>query len=117
MGFAAGVRVGPYEILALLGAGGMGEVYKARDPRLHRIIALKPLPAGKVADAGRKRRFVVEAQAASRLNHPNIVTIHDVSEENGVYFIAMEFVARRALEFTMPLLDKRTECLSFSKLP
>lgn len=98
MALAAGVRVGPYEILALLGAGGMGEVYKARDTRLQRVIALKTLPAEKVADAERKRRFLVEAQAASRLNHPNIVTIHDISEENGVCFIAMEFVAGNTLQ-------------------
>src|SRR5258707_8537091 len=98
MAFAAGVCIGPYEILALLGAGGMGEVYKARDTRLHRIIALKTLSAEKVADADRKRRFLVEAQAASRLNHPNIVTIHDISEENGVCFIAMEYVAGTTLE-------------------
>jgi serine/threonine-protein kinase len=98
MAFAAGVCIGPYEILALLGAGGMGEVYKARDTRLHRIIALKTLPAEKVADADRKRRFLVEAQTASRLNHPNIVTIHDISDENGVCFIAMEFVAGTTLE-------------------
>src|SRR5713226_1733319 len=98
MALAPGVRIGPYEILALLGVGGMGEVYKARDTRLHRVIALKTLPAEKVADADRKRRFLVEAQAASRLNHPNIVTIHDISEENGVCFIAMEFVAGTTLE-------------------
>jgi serine/threonine protein kinase len=60
----------------------MGEVYKARDTRLHRLIALKILPAEKVADADRKRRFLVEAQAASKLNHPSIVIIHDISEEN-----------------------------------
>src|SRR6266567_1639239 len=98
MAFAAGVRIGPYEILALLGAGGMGEVYKARDTRLNRVIALKILPMEKVADADRKRRFLVEAQAASRLNHPNIVTIHDISEENSVCFIAMEYVAGTTLE-------------------
>ena len=62
MAFAAGVRVGPHEILAFLGAGGIGEVYKARDTRLHRIIALKTLPAEKVADAERKLRFLVEAR-------------------------------------------------------
>src|SRR6266699_2798005 len=90
--------IGPYEILALLGAGGMGEVYKARDTRLNRVIALKILPMEKVADADRKRRFLVEAQAASRLNHPNIVTIHDISEENSVCFIAMEYVAGTTLE-------------------
>src|ERR1700691_5204249 len=98
MAFAAGVRLGPYEILALLGAGGMGEVYRARDTRLQRIIALKTLPAGRVADAGRKQRFLAEAQAASRLNHPNIVTIHDILEENGACFIAMEYVAGATLE-------------------
>jgi eukaryotic-like serine/threonine-protein kinase len=96
MAFAAGDCIGPYEILALVGAGGMGEVYKARDTRLHRVIALKTLPAAEVAD--RKRRFLVEAQAASRLNHPNIVTIHDISEENGICFIAMEYVAGSTLE-------------------
>src|SRR5229473_466768 len=98
MALAAGVRIGPYEILALLGVGGMGEVYRARDTRLQRVIALKTLPAEKVADADRKRRFLIEAQAASRLNHPNIVTIHDISEENGVWFIAMEYVAGTTLE-------------------
>jgi serine/threonine protein kinase len=98
MAFNAGVHIGPYEILALLGAGGMGEVYKARDTRLHRLIALKILPAEKVADADRKRRFLVEAQAASKLNHPNIVIIHDISEENSVCFIAMEYVPGTTLE-------------------
>jgi eukaryotic-like serine/threonine-protein kinase len=98
MAFAAGVRVGPYEILSLLGVGGMGEVYKARDTRLHRIIALKTLPAEKVADAERKLRFLVEARAVSRLNHPNVVTIYDISEENGVCFIAMEYIAGTTLE-------------------
>jgi serine/threonine protein kinase len=76
----------------------MGEVYKARDTRLHRTVALKTLPADKVADAERKRRFLVEARAASRLNHPNIVTIYDISEENGVCFIAMEYVGGTTLE-------------------
>jgi serine/threonine protein kinase len=80
----------------------MGDVYKARDTRLQRVIALKTLPAEKVADAEGKRRFLVEAQAASRLNHPNIVTIHDISEENGVCFIAMEYVAGTTLEQANP---------------
>lgn len=98
MAFSARARIGPYEILALLGAGGMGEVYKARDTRLHRIIALKTLPPEKVADADWKRRFLIEARAASKLSHPNIVTIHDILEENGVCFIAMEYVAGTTLE-------------------
>ena len=76
----------------------MGEVYKARDTRLDRIVALKTLPADKVADAGRKRRFLYEARAAASLNHPNIVTIYDVTEENGACFIAMEYVPGSTVE-------------------
>ena len=98
MALAAGDHIGRYEILGLLGAGGMGEVYKAHDTRLQRVIALKILAADKVADDDRKRRFLVEAQAASKLNHPNIVAIYDISEENGVCFIAMEYVAGATLE-------------------
>ena len=98
MALASGALIGPYEILSLLGAGGMGEVYKARDTRLHRVIALKTLPAEKVSDAERKRQFLIEARAASQLNHPNIVTIHDIFELNGAYFIAMECVAGMTLE-------------------
>jgi serine/threonine-protein kinase len=104
------MHIGPYEILDLLGAGGMGEVYKARDTRLRRIIALKTLPAEKIGQAERKQRFLIEAQAASRLNHPNIVTIYDVLEESGVCFIAMEYVAGTTLEVAcagrgLPLKD------------
>lgn len=98
MALDAGVRIGPYEILSLLGAGGMGEVYKARDVRLHRLIALKTLRAEWVSDADRKRRLLTEAQAVSKLNHPNIVTIYDISEANGICFIAMEYVAGTTLE-------------------
>src|SRR3984885_2682583 len=110
MSFAGGVHIGPYEILTALGAGGMGEVYKARDTRLNRVIALKALPAENVADADRKRRFLVEARAASRLNHPNIVTIYDIFEENSVCFIAMEYIAGDTLDQTnagsgIPLKD------------
>ena len=76
----------------------MGEVYKARDSRLERIVAVKTLPADKIGDADRKRRFLLEARAAARLNHPNIVTIYDVSEEHGACLIAMEYVAGATLE-------------------
>jgi len=102
MALSAGACVGPYEILALLGTGGMGEVYKARDSRLNRVIALKTLPAENVTDADRKRRFLLEAQAASRINHPNIVTIYEIFEESGVFFIAMEYVAGSTLEQMNP---------------
>ena len=100
MALAAGDQIGRDEILGFLGPGGMGEVYKAHDNRLQRVIALKILDAEKVADDDRKRRFLVEAQAASRQSHPNIVAIYDISEENGIYFIAMEYMAGATLEKT-----------------
>jgi len=95
-------RIAHYEILEKLGEGGMGVVYKARDLRLERIIALKVLPADKVSDKERKRRFVQEAKAASALNHPNIITIYDINSDQGVDFIAMEFVAGRTLDRLIP---------------
>ena len=80
---AAGVRVGPYEIQALLGRGGMGEVYRARDVRLSRDVALKVLHADIAADAERVRRFEQEAKAAGALNHPNILAVYDTGECEG----------------------------------
>jgi len=91
-----------YEIVEKLGEGGMGVVYKARDAHLDRFVAVKVLPPEKVADAGRKARFVQEAKAASALNHPNIVTVHDISSDGGVDFIAMEFVAGKTLDQIIP---------------
>ena len=87
-----GREVGPYKIIERLGAGGMGEVYLAQDTRLRRPVALKLLPAYFAADETRARRFQSEARAASALNHPNILTIHEVGEHDGVYFIATEFI-------------------------
>ena len=98
MQLQAGEKLGPYEILNPLGAGGMGEVYKARDSRLNRLVAIKVLPAERVADEGRKRRFIQEAQAASALNHPNIITIHDIASDNGRDYLVMEYVPGRTLE-------------------
>ena len=92
MALAAGTKLGPYEILALLGAGGMGEVYRARDERLRRDVALKVLPASFTTDADRLRRFESEAHAASALNHPNIVTVHDIGKSNGTAYMAMELI-------------------------
>jgi Tol biopolymer transport system component len=94
---AAGTRVGPYEVLAPLGAGGMGEVYRARDERLSRSVALKVLPADISADTSRLDRFEKEARAASSLNHPNIVTIYDIGSKGDVAYIAMELVDGRTL--------------------
>jgi len=89
---ASGSRLGPYEILSPLGAGGMGEVYRARDTRLGREVAVKVLPAELSADAGRLRRFEKEARSASSLNHPNIVTVYDIGTSDSISYIAMELV-------------------------
>jgi TolB-like protein/Tfp pilus assembly protein PilF len=96
MALTGGSRLGPYEILSTLGSGGMGEVYRARDTRLKRDVAIKVLPAGDVSP-DRSRRFIQEAQAASALNHPNIVTIYDVGSDSNVAFIAMELVEGQTL--------------------
>src|SRR5262245_61060782 len=86
-----------YRIESKLGEGGMGVVYKAHDTHLDRPVAIKVLPADKVADPGRKQRFVQEAKAASALNHPNIVTIHDIRSDGGVDFIVMEYIEGQTL--------------------
>jgi eukaryotic-like serine/threonine-protein kinase len=91
-----------YRIVGKLGEGGMGVVYKARDTHLDRFVALKILPAERVADSERKRRFVQEAKTASSLNHPHIVTIHDIAEADGIHFIAMECVERKTLDQLIP---------------
>lgn len=92
-----GDLLGPYEVLEKLGEGGMGEVWKARDTRLGRVVALKVLSAAMLSESGR-RRLMQEARAASVLQHPNIVTLHDVGSENGVDFLVMEYVAGETIE-------------------
>jgi eukaryotic-like serine/threonine-protein kinase len=101
MNLGAGNRFDRYEILSPLGKGGMGEVYLAQDARLRRKVALKLLPREFTLDPGRVRRFELEAQAASALNHPNIITIHEIGEAAGSYFIAMEFIDGRTLRQRM----------------
>ena len=91
-----------YQIESKLGEGGMGVVYKARDTHLDRIVAIKVLPPDKVSDPDRKQRFVQEAKAASALNHPGIVTIHDIRSDESIDFIVMEYVEGRTLEQMIP---------------
>src|SRR3989449_11174641 len=93
-----GQTLAHYRIESKLGEGGMGVVYKARDTHLDRPVAIKVLPLEAVADPERKRRFVQEAKAASALNHPNIVTVHDIGKEGGVDFLGMGYVSGVTLE-------------------
>ena len=92
-----GRRLGPYDVIDRLGAGGMGEVYRARDTRLGREVAIKTLPPDRLADQSRRRRFIQEARAASALNHPNIVTIHEIESIDGIDLIVMELVSGKTL--------------------
>ncbi len=97
MPLAPGSYLGPYEIVTLLGMGGMGEVYQARDSRLGRIVAIKILPAELAADRDRLQRFEREARSASGLNHPNIVTIYDLGQDGSTHYIAMEMIEGKTL--------------------
>ena len=92
-----GQTVSQYAFLEKLGAGGMGEIYKARDSRLNRIVAVKVLAPGRTRDPERRRRFIQEAQAASALNHPNIITIHDILPEGDTQYMVMEHVSGKTL--------------------
>ena len=94
MTLSPGIRLGPYEILSPLGAGGMGEVYRAKDPRLGREVAIKVLPASFSGDAGRLRRFEQEAKAAGLLNHPNITAVYDIgtNASDGAPYVVQELL-------------------------
>jgi serine/threonine protein kinase len=102
MSLTAGEKLGSYEILAEIGRGGMGVVYKARDSRLGRLVAIKVLPLASLESPQRKARFIQEAKAASALNHPNIITIHDIANHNGSDYIVMEYVAGSTLDALIP---------------
>src|SRR5512136_2852616 len=97
MALSAGTSLGPYEIQAAIGAGGMGEVYKARDTRLDRSVAIKVLPPAFSADPERRARFEREAKTIAGLNHPHICTLHDVGEHEGSTFLVMEHLTGETL--------------------
>ena len=92
MVFSPGTRLGPYEILASIGAGGMGEVYRAKDTKLGREVAIKVLPEAFAQDKERLTRFEREAKLLASVNHPNIATLFDLEEEDSVHFLTMELV-------------------------
>src|SRR5271163_3596085 len=97
MALTSGTKLGPYDIQSLIGAGGMGEVYRARDARLNRVVAIKVLPRSYSADTDRLQRFVQEARSAAALNHPNILSIFDIGEENGAPYIVSELLEGQTL--------------------
>src|SRR5512144_3140699 len=119
MTLSAGSKLGPYEILGQIGAGGMGEVYRAKDPRLSREVAIKVLPASFSADADRLRRFEQEAKAAGVLNHPNITAVYDIGAHDGAPYVVQEllegetlraelaagrFSPRRAIDYSLQIV-------------
>src|SRR5437899_1212668 len=101
MGLQPGTKLGNYEIVALLGAGGMGEVYRARDLSLQREVAVKILPASFSKDADRLRRFMQEAQATAALNHPNILSVYQIGQDDGAPYIVSELLEGQSLRDAM----------------
>src|SRR5213082_307251 len=97
MALISGTKLGPYQIQALIGAGGMGEVYSARDTRLDRSVAIKVLAASLANDPERLRRFEQEARAVAALNHPNILAIHDIGEVEGSPYLVCELLSGETL--------------------
>ena len=111
MALISGTRLGPYEIVSPLGAGGMGEVYRARDTRLERDVAIKVLPANLSSDASLRQRLEREAKAISKLSHPHICTLHDIGHQDGMDFLVMELVEGETLEHRLangPLRPEQT---------
>lgn len=90
MALTVGTKLGPYEVLGALGAGGMGEVYRARDTRLDRTVAIKILPEHLASDPGRRARFEREAHTISGLSHPNICALYDIGDQDGIHYVVLE---------------------------
>src|SRR5213592_632495 len=97
MSLAPGTKLGPYEIQSPLGAGGMGEVYRAKDTRLDRVVAIKVLPSQLSSEPERRARFEREARAVSSLNHPHICLLHDIGRQDGIDFLVMEYLEGETL--------------------
>ena len=119
MALVSGTKLGPFEIQSPLGAGGMGEVYRARDTRLGRDVAIKVLPESFASDADRLRRFEQEARAIAALNHPNILAVHDIGVQDGIRYIVTELLEGRSLREQLnegsPRFAKRS--ITQSKFP
>jgi serine/threonine protein kinase len=107
MALMSGTKLGPYEIQSPVGAGGMGEVYRARDPRLGRDVAIKVLPVSFTLDTDRLTRFEQEARAVAALNHPNILAIYDVGEANGAPYVVSEMLEGETLRDRLRRVIKR----------
>ena len=97
MALTSGTKLGPYEIQSPLGAGGMGEVYRARDTRLDRVVAIKVLPSSLASDADRLQRFEREARSVAALNHPNILAVHDIGTHEGTPYMVCELLEGETL--------------------
>src|SRR5438034_9050966 len=114
MSLTSGSRLGPYEIIASIGAGGMGQVFKARDARLDRDVALKVLTPAAALDADRLRRFEQEARATAALNHPNILAVFDVGADGGVNYVVSELLEGETLRDRLTIgalpIRKAIEC-------
>ncbi len=102
MPLTSGMKLGPYRIESLLGVGGMGEVYLARDTRLERTVAIKILPAHLSSNPDSHQRFEQEARSISGLQHPNICVVHDIGSQDGIDFMVMEYVAGQTLDKLIP---------------
>ena len=97
MTIAGGTKLGPYEIVGAAGAGGMGEVYRARDTRLNRVVAIKVLPTHLADKPERRERFEREARAIASLNHPHICVLHDIGHQDGIDYLVMEYLEGETL--------------------
>src|SRR2546427_452001 len=119
MTIPAGSRLGPYEVFSPLGSGGMGEVYRARDPRLNREVAIKVLPASFSDDPDRLRRFEQEAKAAGVLNHPNIIAVYDIGSHEGAPYVVSELLEGETLREVLAggrPADVRSDIFSFGAI-